>query len=123
MHGVNGRPPATQLRLARPLAADLRRPRERPTAPNRPAPARARRCFTRADRSTVVNNVSPAGRSGRRSAGATVTGRATCGGGRPSRCTGRAAVPLRVTWRASGAGGRGGGCRGGCAAGEFREER
>jgi hypothetical protein len=35
----------TQLRLARPLAADLRRPWERPAAPNRLTPARVRRAF------------------------------------------------------------------------------
>ncbi len=35
----------TQLRLARPLAADLRRPWERPTAPGRLTPARIRRGF------------------------------------------------------------------------------
>jgi hypothetical protein len=35
----------TQLRLARPLVADLRRPWERPTAPNRLTPARVRRGF------------------------------------------------------------------------------
>jgi DDE superfamily endonuclease len=35
----------TQLRLARPLAADLRRPWERPTTPGRLTPARVRRSF------------------------------------------------------------------------------
>jgi DDE superfamily endonuclease len=35
----------TQLRLARPLAADLRRPWERPAAPDRLTPARVRRGF------------------------------------------------------------------------------
>jgi hypothetical protein len=35
----------TQLRLARPLAADLRRPWERPAAPDRLTPARVRRAF------------------------------------------------------------------------------
>ena len=35
----------TQLRLARPLAADLRRPWERPTPPARLTPARVRRGF------------------------------------------------------------------------------
>ncbi|MFH9472118.1 transposase, partial [Streptomyces clavifer] len=35
----------TQLRLARPLAADLRRPWEKPTPPNRLTPARVRRDF------------------------------------------------------------------------------
>ena len=35
----------TQLRLARPLAADLRRPWERPTTPGRLTPARVRRGF------------------------------------------------------------------------------
>lgn len=35
----------TQLRLARPLAADLRRPWERPTQPGRLTPARVRRSF------------------------------------------------------------------------------
>jgi len=35
----------TQLRLARPLVADLRRPWERPAAPNRLTPARVRRGF------------------------------------------------------------------------------
>lgn len=35
----------TQLRLARPLAADLRRPWERPTPPGRLTPARVRRGF------------------------------------------------------------------------------
>lgn len=35
----------TQLRLARPLAEDLRRPWERPTAPRRLTPARVRRGF------------------------------------------------------------------------------
>jgi len=35
----------TQLRLARPLAADLRRPWERPAAPGRLTPARVRRSF------------------------------------------------------------------------------
>jgi hypothetical protein len=35
----------TQLRLARPLVADLRRPWERPTAPQRLTPARVRRGF------------------------------------------------------------------------------
>lgn len=35
----------TQLRLARPLAADLRRPWERPAEPNRLTPARVRRGF------------------------------------------------------------------------------
>jgi hypothetical protein len=34
-----------QLRLARPLAADLRRPRERPAPPGRLTPARVRRGF------------------------------------------------------------------------------
>jgi hypothetical protein len=43
----------TQLRLARPLAVDLRRPWERPAAPGRLTPARVRRSFAehpRADR-------------------------------------------------------------------------
>lgn len=35
----------TQLRLARPLAADLRRPWEQPTASDRLTPARVRRGF------------------------------------------------------------------------------
>lgn len=35
----------TQLRLARPLAEDLRRPWERPTGPRRLTPARVRRGF------------------------------------------------------------------------------
>ena len=35
----------TQLRLARPLAADLRRPWEQPTTPHRLTPARVRRGF------------------------------------------------------------------------------
>jgi hypothetical protein len=35
----------TQLRLARPLAADLRRPWERPAEPGRLTPARVRRGF------------------------------------------------------------------------------
>jgi hypothetical protein len=35
----------TQLRLARPLVADLRRPWERPATPNRLTPARVRRGF------------------------------------------------------------------------------
>jgi hypothetical protein len=35
----------TQLRLARPLAADLRRPWEKPTPPERLTPARVRRGF------------------------------------------------------------------------------
>lgn len=35
----------TQLRLARPLAADLRRPWERPAAAGRLTPARVRRSF------------------------------------------------------------------------------
>ncbi|MCE0762068.1 hypothetical protein LWC35_03945 [Pseudonocardia kujensis] len=35
----------TQLRLARPLAVDLRRPWERPADPGRPTPARVRRGF------------------------------------------------------------------------------
>jgi hypothetical protein len=35
----------TQLRLARPLAADLRRPWEKPSPPNRLTPARVRRDF------------------------------------------------------------------------------
>jgi hypothetical protein len=35
----------TQLRLARPLAADLRRPWEKPTEPGRLTPARVRRGF------------------------------------------------------------------------------
>jgi hypothetical protein len=35
----------TQLRLARPLAADLRRPWERPAPPGRLTPARVRRSF------------------------------------------------------------------------------
>jgi hypothetical protein len=35
----------TQLRLARPLAEDLRRPWEKPAAPNRLTPARVRRGF------------------------------------------------------------------------------
>lgn len=35
----------TQLRLARPLAADLRRPWEKPTSPDRLTPARVRRDF------------------------------------------------------------------------------
>ena len=35
----------TQLRLARPLVADLRRPWERPAAPERLTPARVRRGF------------------------------------------------------------------------------
>ncbi|MFK4188926.1 NF041680 family putative transposase [Streptomyces sparsogenes] len=35
----------TQLRLARPLAVDLRRPWEKPTAPNKLTPARVRRGF------------------------------------------------------------------------------
>ena len=38
----------TQLRLARPLAADLRRPWERPAPPGRLTPARVRRGFRRA---------------------------------------------------------------------------
>jgi len=37
----------TQLRLARPLAADLRRPWEKPTSPYRLTPARVRRDFRR----------------------------------------------------------------------------
>lgn len=37
----------TQLRLARPLAADLRRPWEKPTPPDRLTPARVRRDFRR----------------------------------------------------------------------------
>jgi hypothetical protein len=35
----------TQLRLARPLAADLRRPWEKPAPPGRLTPARVRRAF------------------------------------------------------------------------------
>ncbi|MFG2600218.1 transposase, partial [Streptomyces sp. NPDC048462] len=35
----------TQLRLARPLAADLRRPWEKPSPPDRLTPARVRRAF------------------------------------------------------------------------------
>lgn len=34
-----------QLRLARPLATDLRKPWEKPTEPNKPTPARVRRGF------------------------------------------------------------------------------
>ncbi|GGY78660.1 hypothetical protein GCM10010300_22910 [Streptomyces olivaceoviridis] len=34
-----------QLRLARPLATDLRRPWEKPTEPNEPTPARVRKGF------------------------------------------------------------------------------
>jgi hypothetical protein len=46
----------TQLRLARPLATDLRRPWERPAAPNRLTPARVRRGF----RHLRVNTSRPA---------------------------------------------------------------
>ncbi|WP_446220658.1 NF041680 family putative transposase [Micromonospora sp. IBHARD004] len=47
----------TQLRLARPLAADLRRPWERPTTPSRLTPARVRRGF----RNLRANSALPAG--------------------------------------------------------------
>jgi hypothetical protein len=47
----------TQLRLARPLAADLRRPWERPAAPGRLTPARVRRSF----RNIRARTVLPAG--------------------------------------------------------------
>jgi hypothetical protein len=46
-----------QLRLARPLATDLRRPWEKPTEPNRLTPARVRRGF----RNLHVKTGSPAG--------------------------------------------------------------
>jgi hypothetical protein len=46
-----------RLRLARPLAADLRRPRERPAAPGRLTPARVRRGF----RNIRVKTTQPAG--------------------------------------------------------------
>ncbi|WP_307837053.1 NF041680 family putative transposase [Plantactinospora mayteni] len=46
----------TQLRLARPLAADLRRPWERPTTPGRLTPARVRRAF----RNLRANSALPA---------------------------------------------------------------
>ncbi|ABP56240.1 hypothetical protein Strop_3809 [Salinispora tropica CNB-440] len=47
----------TQLRLARPLAADLRRPWERPAPPERLTPARVRRGF----RHLRANSACPAG--------------------------------------------------------------
>ncbi len=47
----------TQLRLARPLAEDLRRPWEKPTPPQRLSPTRVRRGFPRIHR----NMASPAG--------------------------------------------------------------
>ncbi|GIM87122.1 hypothetical protein Sar04_38580 [Salinispora arenicola] len=47
----------TQLRLARPLAADLRRPWERPAPPERLTPARVRRGF----RHLHANSACPAG--------------------------------------------------------------
>ncbi|MCM0674448.1 transposase [Micromonospora phytophila] len=47
----------TQLRLARPLAADLRRPWERPAAPDRLTPARVRRGF----RNLRAKSAQPAG--------------------------------------------------------------
>lgn len=47
----------TQLRLARPLAADLRRPWERPAPPERLSPARVRRGF----RHLRANSACPAG--------------------------------------------------------------
>ena len=47
----------TQLRLARPLAADLRRPWEQPAPPHRLTPARVRRGF----RHLRANSVCPAG--------------------------------------------------------------
>jgi len=43
----------TQLRLARPLAADLRRPWEKPAAPDRLTPARVRRAFRHLRRHTA----------------------------------------------------------------------
>ncbi|MFE0448644.1 transposase, partial [Streptomyces fungicidicus] len=46
-----------QLRLARPLATDLRRPWEKPTEPNRLTPARVRRGF----RNLHAKTGSPAG--------------------------------------------------------------
>jgi hypothetical protein len=46
----------TQLRLARPLAADLRRPWEKPAEPNRLTPARVRRAF----RHLRINTACPA---------------------------------------------------------------
>lgn len=46
-----------QLRLARPLATDLRRPWEKPTPPNRLTPARVRRGF----RNLRAKTGSPAG--------------------------------------------------------------
>jgi len=47
----------TQLRLARPLAADLRRPWEKPPAPGRLTPARVRRGF----RNIRAKTAQPAG--------------------------------------------------------------
>jgi hypothetical protein len=47
----------TQLRLARPLAADLRRPWERPAPPGRLTPARVRRGF----RNIRAKTAQPAG--------------------------------------------------------------
>jgi hypothetical protein len=47
----------TQLRLARPLAADLRRPWERPAPPGRLTPARVRRGFQRNQRPAPHHDV------------------------------------------------------------------
>nr|WP_279306028.1 NF041680 family putative transposase [Micromonospora globispora] len=49
----------TQLRLARPLAADLRRPWERPTAPGRLTPARVRRGFRNLRAKTALPAAAP----------------------------------------------------------------
>jgi hypothetical protein len=49
----------TQLRLARPLAADLRRPWEKPAAPDRLTPARVRRDFRHLRAKTVCPAAAP----------------------------------------------------------------
>jgi hypothetical protein len=49
----------TQLRLARPLVADLRRPWERPARPGRLTPARVRRSFRNIRARTVLPASAP----------------------------------------------------------------
>ncbi|SFY03496.1 hypothetical protein SAMN02787144_1009244, partial [Streptomyces atratus] len=49
----------TQLRLARPLAEDLRRPWERPAEPRRLTPARVRRGFRNVHAATVRPAAAP----------------------------------------------------------------
>ena len=54
----------TQLRLARPLAADLRCPRERPAEPGRLTPARVRRGFRNLRPTPHCPARAPSGRPG-----------------------------------------------------------